>query len=290
MRKPLLVLLLLLLATPTVLWAQDDEEFGFGFYVQGGTNYTPGFKLDSYDRFRASFNQAARSRLQTELGAWQPQRFQNFGGGLYFGPIHLSFNKQFSSATAVAKFKNGDQREMTLDYNPLDMHFELLFGKRLQAGAGCGLRVENATVRSGLRYAGGPLSYGEDQALNGIFRSISGGAITGSARVDFQLVRVKKRPLLTLSMRGTYAGVTRKFLEGNAYLLPYSDQMMKKMRGGSGHADGTLRFYLPEEVSQRNNVYTTMVGGGEAFSGTVHGWAFSANLILTPYEWYADAN
>jgi hypothetical protein len=290
MRKTLL-LFLLLLAAPTVLLAQnDDDEFGFGFYLQGGTNYTPGYKLDSYDRFRASFNKAARSRLQTELGAWQPQRFQNFGGGLYFGPIHLSFIKQFSSSTAVAKFKNGDQREMTLDYNPLDMHFEVLLGKRLQGGVGCGLRVENSTVRSGLRYANGPLSYGEDQALNGIFRTISGNAMTASARVDFQVVRIKKRPLLTLSMRGTYTGVTRKFLEGNAYLLPYSDQLMKQMRGGTNHADGTLRIYLPEEVSQRNNVYTTMVGNGEAFSGTVHGWAFSANLLFTPFEWYADAN
>jgi hypothetical protein len=285
MRKTLL-LLLLLLAGPTLLLAQDDDDdYGYGLYVQAGGGYTPGFKLDSYDRFRASFNQAVRSRLQTELGAWKPQRYQGFGGGAYFGPLHLSIVKQFTSATAVAKYKNGDQREMTLDYNPLDMHFECIFGNRLRVGGGLGLQVPNATVRSGLRYAGGPLSYGEDQALNGIFRNLTGSAMTLSARTDFQLVRVKKRPLLTLSVRGTYAGVMRSYLEGNGYLLPFADQLMRQASSGSGHADGTLRYYLPEDVDQRNNVNTTMVGGGQAFSGTVHGWSFSAHLLLTPYEW-----
>jgi hypothetical protein len=282
-----LFLLGLLIATGEASAQDIDWPVYAGFYLQGGGSYYSGLKLDSYDAFRESFNTVFKSQLRTPLGAWVPQYNYSFGGGAYIGPLYLSLVKHRLSVTSVAEYKRGDRRELTLDYNPLDMNFDLMFpvGGRLVLGMALGAQFQNGTVRSGYRYAyGGRLSYGDDQPMNGIFRMKSNTAILIGGRVDLKIVKLHDHSFITLSLRGENVGFMRTYISSDPYLLPLRDELMGQATAGPSHTDGTLRYYLPEDVRKRNDDYTTFVGINPTFAGALHGWRFSANLLITPFE------
>jgi len=268
--------------------AQDiDWPVYTGMYAQGGASYYSGLKLDSYDTFRQSFNTVFRSRLRTELGPWTPQYSYSYGGGAYIGPLYFSVVKHRMSLTSVAEYKRGDRRELTLDYNPLDLNFDLMFpvGGRVVLGMACGGQLQKATVRSGYRYAyDGRLSYGDDQPMNGIFRMKADMALVLGARIDLKLVKLHDHSFITLSMRGENIGVGRNYVSSDPYLLPLRDELMGQASAGPTHNDGTLRYYLPEDVRNRYDDYTTFVGTNPTFASVLHGWRFSANLLITPFE------
>ncbi|MDQ2772094.1 MAG: hypothetical protein M3Y54_16530 [Bacteroidota bacterium] len=259
-----------------------------GFYLQGGGSYYAGLKLDSYEQYRESFNTVFKTRLRTPLGAWTPQLDYSFGGGAYIGPACFSVVKHRMQVSSVAEYLNGDRREMTLDYNPLDLNFDLLFpvGGRVGVGAAIGGQLQNVTVHSGYRYAAnGLLSYGEEQPLNGVFRQKVTGSLLLGARLDLKLIKLHDHAFITLSLRGESVGVLRHFIEGSdPNVNPLRDEMMAQATGGPTFDDGTLRYYLPEDVRKRRDDYTTFVGLNPTFASTLHGWRFSANLLFTPFE------
>jgi len=148
-----------------------------------------------------------------------------------------------------------------------------------------GVQLQNATLRSGYRYAyDGRLTYGDDQPLNGIFRQKANSAMTIGGRLDLKLIKLRRHSFITLSLRGENIGFGRNFVSSNPYLLPMRDELMGQASAGPVHVDGDLPYYLPEDVANRHNPYTTFVGLNPTFAGVLHGWRFSANLLLTPFE------
>lgn len=278
----------LLLAAASVTAQTVDWRVYTGIYVQAGASSYAGLKLDSYDQFRESFNTVFKSRLKTPLGPWTSQYSYSFGGGVYIGPAYISVVKHRMSLASVAEYHNGDRRELTLDYNPLDLNFDLMFpvGGRVVLGAAIGGQLQNVTVHSGYRYAyNGLLSYGEEQPLSGIFRQKVNGSMLLGARVDLKLVKLHDHSFITLSLRGESVGVLRHFIEGSdPYVNPMRDEMMAQTPGGPTFDDGILRYYLPENVRNGKDDYTTFTGLNPTFASTLHGWRFSANLLLTPFE------
>ena len=256
-----------------------------GFYVQAGASFSPGLKMNSFEEFRTSFNTVFRTSLQTPLGPWTVQRTYSFGGGAYIGPAYVSVVKHVFSTSAAATYRNGDHRELTLDYNPLDINTDLMFpvGKRVVLGAAIGAQLQQVTVRSGYRYAAnGLLSYGEEQPLSGIFRMKSTGAMLMGGRFDWKMIQHHEHALLSLSLRGEYLGVLSHFI--NASPLSERDEMMAQATGGPNFNEGALRFYLPTDVRYRRDEYVTFVGLGETLRSQLYGWRFSANLLFTPFE------
>ena len=256
-----------------------------GFYVQAGASFSPGLKMDSYDAFRESFNTVFRSSLRTPLGPWTVQRTYSFGGGAYIGPAYVSVVKHVFSTSAAAEYRNGDRRELTLDYNPLDINTDLMYpvGKRVVLGVAIGAQLQKVTIHSGYRYAAnGLLSYGEEQPLNGIFRMKSEAAILMGGRFDWKMIKRHDHAFISLSLRSEYLGVLTHFVDPSP--LSERDDMMAQATGGPNFNEGALRFYLPTDVRDRRDEYVTFVGLGDTFRSQLYGWRFSANLLITPFE------
>lgn len=269
---------------------QTSFPIDAGLAVQGGTSYWTA-KWASFERFQTSYNAFYASRLRTPLGDLKPTSTYSYGGGAYIGPLYFTIVQHRTEATASAVFANGDRREMTLDFHPLDANFDLMFpaGKRLGIGMALGLELQKARLYSGYRYTGQDvLSYADDNPLNGVYDFFSTSAINIGLRTDIKVIKRKGKSFIDLSLRAEYVRFWQNLTADSASsnLLPHRDEMTVAATGGYGYSDGYLHKYLPVEATNRNNEYVYFIGtGGEALNNLYRGWRFSASLIIIPVEW-----
>jgi hypothetical protein len=137
-----------------------------------------------------------------------------------------------------------------------------------------GVEQANSKLYSGYRYRNSFLSYGTDQALNGVYRSRD-NRINLGVRMDVNIIRQ-----LRLSVRAEYCGIFMGKQDENSYSNPWSDQMYRQSASGGIHSDGNNHFYLPEDVANANNDDVFFVGLGKSFAKTYRGWRIGTSLIL----------
>lgn len=283
------LLLLGLVGISTMAFAQQQTKFNIraGFRVFGGGSYSL-VKLNSYENFVGSYNTANASRLKTPLGNLRPGAGWCVGADGYIAFLYFNVIQNFSSASAKSVLKNGDSREFLLKYRPLDLNFDLMIPgkKKFAIGFALGMELQKATLYSGYRYANGRLSYAEDQPLNGIYRFRNSTRINAGLRMDYKVSK-----WLVFSLRAERIGFWAKLTEDVGFdpgynLVPHRDEMMAGASSGPTNIDGTLHYYLPEDVANANNEYVYFVGtGGNTFANTYKGWRFMLTLQLNLKTW-----
>jgi hypothetical protein len=288
--KKLYLLFLTAIVSTSVFAQQAKFPVHAGFRVFGGGSYQF-TKLDSYENFMPTYNAANASRLETPLGNLRPTTSYCWGAEGYIGFLFMNVIQNYSSASATATLKNGDSREFTLKYHPLDMNFDIMIpGKKVSFGFALGMEIQKATLYSGYRYNGGFLSYAEDQPLNGIYSFRSNTRINAGLRMDFRVWKP-----VWLSFRAERIGFWSKMGEGSSItgydLIPHRDEMMGYASSGPINIDGTLHYYLPADANNANNEYVYFVGnGGHTFANTFKGWRFMLTLQFNLVDWNLDKN
>lgn len=267
-------------------FAPDDKgDSRAGFHAEGYRTFYTGYSLVSFERFRTSYNEVNGGRLKSPLGDLRPAGGFTWGGGAHVitqgGEFCFSFLRGSTEATATATYNNGDQREMKIEMKPITMNFDIMgfLSRRVSLGFALGMDVPHTKLYSGYRYAGGPLSYGTDQALNGVFRAKGVPSLTGGLRLDVAIVRQ-----LRFTARAEYVGLfagKQKGGDGSDYeLLPWRDELYGYSSSGGVHTDGFNHFYLPEDVKAANNDYVYYVGQGSNFAKMYRGWRINVGLTL----------
>lgn len=277
-------LALALLATALPGWAQQQSKYitRIGINLLGGRDYHTSYRSGSYDRFTNNFNAYYRSRLRSELTS--PVFTSNwfFGGDFHAGFAYVGIVQHRMLTNVAAEYRNGDRREIILDLRPLDLNCDLMFpaGKRMEIGMALGWQQQKGTIRSGYRYAnGGPLSYAEDQNLNGIYTLRGANTINVGLRLDLKVAKLDEKSLVTISVRAERIGFMQSYLSGNSALLPWPDWMMKQASNGAINNDGRQQMYLTENPGSPS---------GDGLNGPYTGWRFGATLIITPFEILPD--
>lgn len=297
MKRPLRLLGLLLALLPPALPGQAQKRpdgtyiARIGLNLLGGWGYHSSYRSDSYGRFTSNFNNFYRSRLRSELAlpAFTSNWF--YGGDLHAGPAYIAIVQHRMLSSVAAEYRNGDRREIMVDLRPIDLNCDLMFpaGQRLEIGMALGWQQQKGTIRSGYRYAnGGPLSYAEDQGLNGIYSLRGANTINVGLRLDLKLAKLEEKSLVTLSARAEYIGLMQSYLAGNSALLPWPDWMMKQASNGAINIDGYQSLYLSEDPREQFNPSVRFVGQGSSLNGAFTGWRFGATLIITPFEIIPD--
>jgi len=271
--------------------AQQQQQFPIhaGFRVLAGGTYSL-VKLESYENFLPTYNAANAGRLKSPLGNLRPGAGWCMGVEGYIGFVYFNYMQNYSTATAVAKLKNGDSREFKLIYRPLNMNIDLMIpGKKVDFGMALAMEIQKGRIYSGYRYNNGMLSYAEDQALNGIYRFRGNTRLNLGLRMDFKITK-----WMHLSVRAERIGFWSKMLESSTLsynLLPHQDEMMANASSGPINIDGTLHYYLPEDVQNANNDDVYFVGnGGYTFANTYKGWRFGLLLRFNLVDWNLDKN
>ncbi len=267
-----------------------------GFHITGGRAFFKDSPVETFERFRTAYNSLNAARLQTPLGDLQPTGGWWYGGGAHGTgqglAMYFSFTSGHTGATATARLRNGDEREMRVEMTPLNMNFDFLFSIRDRVFIGWALGGDfgKGTLYSGYRYAGDGdrISYGTDQPLNGIYRFRGATAINLGARLDVKIVRQ-----LRLTVRGEYLGTFMGKQKGAAggsdyELLPHRDELYGNSTSGGIHIDGFNHFYLVENPQAANNDYVYYVGLGNNFARTFRGWRIQAGVVLDIKTWDLD--
>jgi hypothetical protein len=267
---------------PHIALDKQRSGFRFGIHALGGTCTQLKYDLVSFNRFQQSYNTTNAGKLQTQLGKLTPTGGLSYGVGVhglsnYFLSFYIDVITGRQEASASAVFKNGDRREMRLVQTPICTNIDLILhlSNRVFFGMATGVEQANSKLYSGYRYANSFLSYGEDQALNGVFRS-KDNRINLGARLDVSIIRQVR-----ISLRGEYCGVFQgKQNKSSDYPNPWSDQFYRQSGSAGVNLDGLSHFYLPENVNNANNPDYYYVGLGENFAKTYRGWRLTATVIV----------
>ncbi len=237
--------------------------------------------LKSYDNFRETYNNAFKGSLTQELGTLAPTVSSVVGiqGNIAF--IYMQFARHLGTYKTIARFKNGDTREIELNYPALDMNLDLMMvpePKHFNLGMTMGLVQQKSTLKFGYRYANNDfLSYtsGADAPLSGIFRMKNATTVSIGARMDYMPVKNNQR--FYFSFRGEYVGAFAKFLDSKPELLPHRDELMGNSASPVNN-NGTLRYYQPEDIKNVNNDYVYFVGIPTAFNSVYRGWRLALTV------------
>ena len=264
--------------------ALDRQRSGYRFGIHALVGKCSQFNYDlvSFNRFQQSYNEARGSALQTPLGKLSPTGGWSYGIGVhglsnYFLSFYIDVITGRQEASTAAVFKNGDRREMRIVQAPVCTNIDLMLhiSRRVFFGIATGVEQANSKLYSGYRYANSFLSYGEDQALNGVFRS-KDNRINMGARLDVSIIRQVR-----ISLRGEYCGLFQgKQDKSSDYSNPWSDQLYRQSGTAGVNIDGLSHFYLPENINNANNSDYYNVGLGETFAKTYRGWRLTATLII----------
>jgi hypothetical protein len=267
---------------PHIALDKQRSGYRFGIHALGGKCTQFKYDLVSFNRFQQSYNTTNAGKLQTQLGKLAPAGGWSYGIGVhglsnYFLSFYIDVIAGRQEASATSVFKNGDRREMRIVQAPVCTNFDLMLhiSKRVFFGMATGVEQANSKLYSGYRYANSFLSYGEDQALNGVFRS-KDNRINLGVRMDVSIIRQVR-----ISLRGEYCGMFQgKQDKSSDYSNPWSDQLYRQSGSAGVNSDGLSHFYLPENVNNANNSDYYYVGLGENFSKTYRGWRWTTTLIL----------
>lgn len=282
-------------AAPTAAPKKADEVTRGGFHITGGRTVFKNYTFESFERFRTAYNEINATRLQTPLGGLTPAGGWWYGAGAHGRQggmaMYFSFTGGRTDATATARLRNGDEREMRVEMTPITMNFDFLFSIRDRVFFGWALGGDfgKATLYSGYRYAGDDrISYGTDQPLNGIYRFRGNNTINLGGRVDVKIV-----PQVRLTVRGEYVGTFMGKQKGAAgtsgyELLPHRDELYGNSSSGGVHIDGFNHFYLVESPAAANNDYVYYVGQGNNFAKTFRGWRIQAGVVIDIKTWDMD--
>ena len=264
--------------------ALDNQPKGYrlGIHVLGARCDQFGYDLVSFNRFRQSYNTLHTGMLQSPLGSLALKGGWSYGAGvhglsIYFISFYIDVITARQEASTASVFKNGDRREMRIVQTPICTNMDLMLhvNRRVFIGMAAGVEQANSKLYSGYRYANSFLSYGEDQALNGVFRS-KDNRINLGIRVDVSLIRQVR-----ISVRGEYCGVfAGKQNKSSDYSNPWSDQLYRQSTNAGVNLDGLGHYYLPENAANANNDYYYFTGLGENFAKTYRGWRLTTTLIV----------
>ncbi len=264
--------------------APDTQPKGYrlGIHAVGGKCFQYSYNLVSFDRFRNAYNTYNANQVKTPMGPLTLKGGYMYGGGVhglsnYFISFYIDVTTGKQEASAAVALKNGDRRELIIKQKPTCTNMDLLLhvNKRLFIGVALGVEQANSKLFSGYRYAHSFLSYGSDQALNGVYKS-KDNRINMGMRMDITIIRQ-----LRLSVRGEYCGVfAGKQNKDSDYANSWSDQMYRKSASGGVHLDGDNHFYLPEDVRNANDDNVYYVGLGQTFAKTYRGWRITTSLVL----------
>ena len=297
MKKQVLTsFLLAALALLTTQTADAQSSQGKTYLIRTGVNLLGGrvqhfnSQAESYERFRSAYNTYYKSRVRTPLGDLGATNGYFYGLDVHIAFFYMSFVQyRLQGSSAMSELPNGDRREFRLDLQPLELNADLIFpvGGRLEMGMALGFQQQKGAFYSGYRYAnGGPLSYAEDQALNGIYRLKASQTINLGIRADIKLLKIQKeKSLLTLSLRAERIGVFTSYLQGKSELLPWRDEMIGQATNGAINADGFQFLYQAEDPANQFRSSVRYGLNGQNLNGNFTGWRVCASLILTPYEW-----
>ncbi len=273
--------------------AQESQQTTIGgVFLEAGTDL-PSYRLNTFETLVLKYNGTNSARLNTPLSGLSPGAGKVVGIGGFleqegWGMFELNFTQGFSREVQTkAVFKNGDAREFTIRYRPSEVNFALLFGgPRVYLGFTSGLQTQKATLYSGFRYSNGPLSYGQDQPMNGIFEFRQNRVMNVGARLDIRLFKA-----LRISARADYNGIdlTTEKPDENPSLVPHRDEMMAKASGGIVYRDGYTRYTLMEENPLDGQGYVPARSGedgsGKPIARAFKGWQYTATLKFTLKSW-----
>ncbi len=264
--------------------ALDRQSSGYrlGIHALGGRYDQFNYSLVSFNRFQQSYNEYHAAALKTPLGSMSPKSGWTYGAGVhglsnYFLSFYIDVTTGKQEASTTAVFKNGERREMHIVQKPICTNFDLLLhiSRRVFIGFASGVEQANSKLYSGYRYNNSVLSYGEDQPLNGVYRS-KDNRINMGIRLDISLIRQVR-----ISIRGEYCGVfAGKQDKSSDYSNPWSDQFYRQSSNGGINEDGYNHFYLPENVHNAANPDYYFTGLGENFAKSCRGWRLTTTVIL----------
>lgn len=290
-RRFLSLILLLLLGFNGQAQNENDETI-VGFFIEAGMSSSH-YKLKTFETFRNNYNLVNAARLNGELGSLSPGMGTLIGFGGFIGVpdggmFEVNIVKMLAQEqTVMATMKNGDRREFKLKYAPIESNFDILFAikRYLLLGPTIGLQIQHATLYSGYRYQNGPLSYGEDQSLNGIFAFREKIGIPLGLRLDARILKV-----IRLSFKANYTGYSMGlFDESKRSLIPHRDEMMAKITGGSVYRDGYTQYALPIENPLDGQGSKKLLNNGDtegfALARPFRGFQYSLSLKLQLKSW-----
>ena len=268
--------------TPHIKLDNQRSGYRLGIHALGAECTQLNYSLVSFNRFQQSYNAYNAGILQSPMGNLKPAGGWSYGVGVhglsnYFFSFYIDVITSRQEASTASVFKNGDRREMHIVQTPICTNIDLLMhlSKRVFIGFATGVEQANSKLYSGFRYTNSFLSYGEDQALNGVYRS-KDNRINMGIRIDISLIRQ-----IRISIRGEYCGVfAGKQDKSSDYGNPWSDQMYRQSAGAGVNVDGLSHFYLPENVNNAGNPDYYNVGLGENFAKTYRGWRLTTTLIV----------
>ncbi len=242
--------------------------------VFGGVAYNM-MDFKSYNNFRESYNSTFRGSLSEELGTLAPTISYAVGvqGSIAFA--NMQFVRHFGTYKTLARFKNGDTRELELDFPAIDFNMDLMLVPEpvhFNFGMAMGLMQQKSTLKFGYRYANNDfLSYtsSADVPISGIFRMKNAMTMNFGARIDY--FPIAENQHFQITVRGEYVGAFQNFVTSKPELTPHRDEMM----GNSAspvNTNGSLRYYQPEDLKNANNDYVYFVGLPTAFNSVYQGW------------------
>lgn len=184
--------------------AQEDGYFTLWGGPQAGV-----VKMPTFDEFATSFNLVNQADLSSELGSFGIARgFQVGATYMLTKGIGFSLSYQQLRSNASASLKDGSAREFQLDvFTPINGGF-LFRVKRFDIQPRLGFC--EAYMRTWTEYDDGTVSFGNERALNGTYRTF--GLFAG---IDLA-VRIKLSESMQLSAGAGWCGVSgSEFIEPN---------------------------------------------------------------------------
>lgn len=195
---------LLFLLVAAHVAAQDD-----GYFTLWGGPQAGAVKMPTFDEFATSFNTVNQADLSSELGSFGIARgFQVGGTYMLTKGIGFSLSYQQLRSNASARFTDGSSREFQLDvFTPINGGI-LFRVKRFDIQPRLGFC--EAYMRTWTEYEDGTVSFGNERALNGTYRTF--GLFAG---LDLAM-RIKLSNSMQLGVGAGWCGVSgSEFIEPN---------------------------------------------------------------------------
>lgn len=232
------IVVFITLASYTSLSAQIPGDFNI--YLLGGASYRT-VKWESYNNFMNSFNKGWENSLSSPISNFYPMLGYGMGVGVRLFVFSLEAKRYgYVEQTRSFIFNNGDRREMQLQLRGWDVNLPIVIpvSKSLGIGMDMQMNIENGELHSRILYDDGTISYGDDSALNGIFKFNNYKSFFIGPRIE-----VGQRVRAQLSVLWAVANMDTDKVAGIKDL--------SYQHGGSGNNDATV--YFVSDFNQRNN-------------------------------------
>lgn len=149
-----------------------DDEHDVGPYFYGGYSYGM-MRVKEFKTFAASYNSfygpGGQNILDSDLESFRSCRGYIFGGGIHIGPMILGVSTAHLVSTTEVDIKGGNKRVFT-HVMRIPAKMDIGFGNKYISGT-FSTGFGSPYLMVGYQYNDGPISYGGERSLNGIFKS-----------------------------------------------------------------------------------------------------------------------